>query len=168
MQDGAKRAARAMRAGSWRGLALQLAVVLVLLILHDLLRGPHARLHILIVPALAVPIGYYASVLGTRGAILGALFCSLVIVDHLNDLHPIVLAVEVVEIVTIIGFGAALAAIANRERVDDERLAQESAARQSELTGTPAYWDKVSLTRMGRYVTRIESEFIAASLAGFK
>lgn len=148
-----------------RGIALQTAILVAILLAHELLRGPYSRLHVLMIPLLAIPVAYYSSVLGVRGAVMAAIFSALIIVDHVNDRHPLILAFEVAEVGAISLFGAVVAALANRERELDERVAEESRQRLQELTAGPGYWDRVGVTKMGLYVTRVESEFISRALS---
>lgn len=148
-----------------RGIALQTAILVAILLAHELLRGPYSRLHVFTIPLLAIPVAYYSSVLGVRGAIMAAIFSALIIVDHVNDRHPLILAFEVAQVGAISLFGAVVAALSNRERALDERVAEESRQRLEELTDGPGYWDRVGITKMGLYVTRVESDFISRALA---
>lgn len=147
-----------------RNLAVQTAVLLIVLLLHHILRGPHARLHILVLPILVVPVAYYSSVLGFRGAFLAAVLSAFVIVDDIHDGHPTILAIDVAAIAGISAFGFAVASIANRETVPDRLVREVSNRRLAELAGQPRYWDMISVTRTGLYVNRLESEFIAQAL----
>lgn len=147
-----------------RGLVIQTAVLILLLVVHEVLRTPHARLHILTVPFLLIPVAYYSSVLGVRGATFAAILSAFVIVDHVNDRHPLLLAFEIAQIAAISIIGAVVASAANHERASEEAYAQESRQRLVALGGESGYWDKVSVTRLGLYVTRVESEFIARAL----
>ena len=147
-----------------RGLIIQAAILALVLITHELLRTSYARLHMLTVPLLVVPVAYYSSVLGARGAALAALVSALVIVDHINDRHPFLLAIEVGQIAGISLLGAAVAAVANRDRTLEQSEALQSQKRLDDLAADPGYWDRVSETRVGLYVTRIESQFISQAL----
>jgi SAM-dependent methyltransferase len=148
-----------------RGIALQTAILAAILLAHEFLRGPYSRLHVLTIPLLAIPVAYYSSVLGVRGAIMAAIFSALIIVDHVNDRHPLILAFEVAQVGAISLFGAVVATLANRERALDERVGEESRQRLQRLAGAPGYWDRVGVTKMGLYVTRVESDFISQALA---
>jgi hypothetical protein len=147
-----------------RNLAVQTAVLVAVLLLHHILREPHARLHILVLPILLFPVAYYSSVLGFRGALIAAVLSAFIIIDHIHDRHPTILAIEVAAIAGISAFGIAVASIANRETAADRMVREVSNRRLAELASQPGYWDKISVTRTGLYVNRLESEFIAHAL----
>lgn len=149
---------------SARGFVLQTLVLVAILAAHEVLRGPYARLHVLTIPVLAIPVAYYSSVLGIRGAIMAAALSGLIIINHVHDRHPVILAFEVAQVGGISLFGAFVAALSNRERALDDEVKDQSRRRLQQLTGKPGYWDRVGVTRMGLYVTRVESEFILRSL----
>jgi len=147
---------------------LPATVVLVLvLIAHELLRTPHARLHALTVPLLMLPAAYYASVLGIPGAVLVVLLCALVIGDHVNDWHPTVVTIEIVLVAGVSAVAAVIGAMSNRESAALAAVDEASRQRLEELQGS-GYWDRVSVTEIGLYSTRIESEFISRALARHK
>ena len=147
-----------------RDWTLQAALLVLLVLTHELLRAPHVRLHIATVPLLAIPVAYFSSVLGLRGAILSAILTALLVGSHLDDWHPKVLALEIGLLGSISLLGAAVATVANRDRALDERLRDESWQRLEGLKGSPGYWDRASVTKMGLYVTRNESAFISRAL----
>jgi 2-polyprenyl-3-methyl-5-hydroxy-6-metoxy-1,4-benzoquinol methylase len=107
---------------------------------------------------------YYSSVLGLRGAILSAVLSSLVIFDHVHDLHPAILAGEITAIAGITLFGIAVANLANHETVAERAAREVSTRRLAELATEPGYWDQISTTRTGLYVNTIEAEFLKEAL----
>ena len=148
-----------------RDWTLQAALLVLLVLTHELLRAPHVRLHFVTVPLLAIPVAYFSTVLGARGAALSAILTGVLLAMHRNDWHAEVIALEIGLLASISFLGAAMAAVAGRDRVLDKRVGEESWQRLRRLRGSLGYWDRASVTKMGLYVTRIESAFISRALA---
>jgi hypothetical protein len=95
-------------------------------------------------------VAYYSNVLGARGAILTAVLSAFIIFDRIHDRHPALLALEIGQIAAISLFGAAMATVANRDRLADQEVSASSRRRIETLAGPPGYWDRVAVTRMGQ------------------
>jgi hypothetical protein len=81
----------------------------------------------------------------------------------IHDRHPALLALEIGQIAAISLFGAAVANVANRDRLAGQEVSASSRRRIETLAGSPGYWDRVAVTRMGQYVTKVESAGVGRS-----
>jgi len=89
-----------------RDWTLQAALLVLLVLTHELLRAPHVRLHFVTVPLLAIPVAYFSTVLGARGAALSAILTGVLLAMHRNDWHAEVIALEIGLLASISFLGA--------------------------------------------------------------
>jgi SAM-dependent methyltransferase len=86
--------------------------------------------------------------------------------DEFFHAHRSVVVFEIFFVAFASGFGLVLGAAASRELKDEDDLRAQLFQQTDRLVGEPGYWQKVAFTRMGLYVTRLESRFIDVALGG--
>lgn len=147
------------------GLFLNLSVVAVLAALHYYLNDPHVIIHVGLLPILAMPVSFFAGIYGLRGVVLSMVASLGFLGDDLIHSHFILLLVELGQL-GLIGIVAILiGTAARRESRSDSLLRDDIASRVAQLHGEPNYWQRVALTRMGVYVTRVEEQFLEVALS---
>jgi SAM-dependent methyltransferase len=116
------------------------------------------------VPVLIFPVAYFAAVFGLRGAVAATVMSALVLIDDPTEGRPLHTALEIVQLLGVGVAGVMLAALVTRELRRFEGVRVREVDRQQRLRRGPGYWDRVAATRMGLYVTNLESSFVLESL----
>lgn len=149
---------------SW--LPVHVLVLAILILIDYQVHEAHRALHIGVTALILVHVMYLAGAFGVRGAIVTAGAAAGLILDEmLIAMHTESLLSEVVQASAMVFVGGAIGLVAEREIAMDRGLRRRLAENIALTGGVGAYWQRVSLTNMGTYVTRIESSFIARALA---
>jgi len=143
-----------------------LTALAVIVAAHVWLSGVSFAAHRALVPVLVVPVAYLAGAFGVRGAFVAGLVSGFSLVDDISEGRAVHTALEVLQLGGICVFGGLLGAAVTREKQEAEMLLRRERNRLGRLKGRPGYWDRVGVTRMGLYVTGVESRFIDRSLEG--
>lgn len=142
-------------------------LVLALLVLVDYnVHHSHRAIHVGITALLLVQVSYLAGAFGMRGAIVVVGAAGGLVLDELVvSMHTHSLLSEIVQACAMVFVGGAIGFLAEREIAMHQSLRDRLTKNIMLTGGVTGYWQRVSLTRMGTYVTGIESSFIANTLA---
>ncbi|MDO8612283.1 MAG: hypothetical protein Q7R32_05595 [Dehalococcoidia bacterium] len=116
---------------------MQLVVLAALVLAHYGLGKTHILPHALVVPLLAIPVAYFATVLGWKGAALAALAAAVIVVEDVRQGHELIVTLEVLQLFALASFGAAAWAVTVTERSEAERFLRIQRERLQSLRTGP-------------------------------
>lgn len=120
-----------------RKYSVQLVVLAALVLAHYGLGKTHILPHALVVPLLAIPVAYFATVLGWKGAALAALAAAVIVVEDVRQGHELIVTLEVLQLFALASFGAAAWAVTVTERSEAERFLRIQRERLQSLRTGP-------------------------------